>query len=107
LYGWDEAVLYTRNPVAVINDTKPPRRFDVWYDETVYRNVTWYEVVDGRLKGGKKETTTRADLIEWDKMGVPGEFLDETLNENGRERKMYSRGSVAQGRIGCRERSFI
>ncbi|KAB5585203.1 hypothetical protein GE09DRAFT_1048364 [Coniochaeta sp. 2T2.1] len=83
LYGWDEAMLYTRKPVALINDKKPERRFDYWYEGTVLRDVTWLQIVDGRLRGGLHKITTRADVIEWDETGVPGSFLDEaSLSEH-------------------------
>jgi hypothetical protein len=76
LYGWDEAMVYTRKPVAVITDKSPARRFHYWYDKTVLRDVTWLQMVDGRLRGGYQESTTRADVVEWDKNGIPGGFVD-------------------------------
>lgn len=75
LYGWDEAVAYTRRPVVIITDASPPRRFDYWQPNTVYQGVTWLRMVDGVLVGGYQETTTRADVINWDENGIPGEPL--------------------------------
>lgn len=72
LYGWDEAIAYTRKPVVIITDSKPPRRFDYWQPKTVYRGVTWLEMVDGVLHGGYQEVTKRSDVIKWDKEGIPG-----------------------------------
>lgn len=72
LYGWDEAVAYTRKPVVIITEAKPPRRFDYWQPDTVYKEVTWLQMVDGVLCGGYQETTTRADVIAWDRTGIPG-----------------------------------
>ncbi|KAK7709529.1 hypothetical protein SLS63_013207 [Diaporthe eres] len=72
LYGWDEAVLYTRGPVAVVDDVRPERRFDSWSPDAVLVGVTWLQVVDGELFGGYKEETTRADVITWDTKGIPG-----------------------------------
>lgn len=72
LYGWDEAVAYTRKPIIIITDAKPVRRFDYWQPATVYRDVTWLQMVDGVLYGSLQETTTRNDVIEWDRDGIPG-----------------------------------
>ncbi|KAH8588819.1 hypothetical protein B0O99DRAFT_600467 [Bisporella sp. PMI_857] len=77
LYGWDEAMIYSRKPIAIITDSKPNRRFCYWQPETVLENVTWYQIVDGKLHGGLKEKTTRADVIEWDEYGIPGGILGE------------------------------
>jgi len=68
-------MLYTRKPVAMINDKKPERRFDYWYEETLLTHVTWLEMVNGRLRGGLQKTTTHADVVEWDRTRVPGPFL--------------------------------
>lgn len=72
LYGWDEAVAYTRKPIVIITDAKPVRRFDYWQPTTVYRDVTWLQMVDGILHGSFQKTTTRKDVIEWDKNGITG-----------------------------------
>lgn len=77
LYGWDEAMIYTRKPVVVITDEKPVRRFDYWYEGTVLRGVTWLQVVDGRLRGEYQEKTTRNDVVGWDHNGLPGGYIDE------------------------------
>lgn len=77
LYGWDEAVLCTRKPVSVITGKKPAHRFDYWYADTVLHGVTWLQSVNGKLRGGLQDTTTRADLVEWDKTGIPGGLIDE------------------------------
>lgn len=77
LYGWDEAVAYTRRPIVIITNAKPARRFDYWHPDTVYQGVTWLQMVDGVLEGGYKETTTRADVIKWDEEGIPGGPLTE------------------------------
>lgn len=80
LYGWDEAMLYTRKPVVFINDTKPPRRFDYWYPDTVLRGVTWLQIADGELCGGYQETSTRADVVKWDKDGIHGGAVSQTIS---------------------------
>ncbi|KAF3763051.1 hypothetical protein M406DRAFT_73704 [Cryphonectria parasitica EP155] len=72
LYGWDEAVAYTRRPVVIVTGAKPLRRFDYWQPATVYRGVTWLQMVDGVLCGGYQEMTTRAHVVAWDKTGIPG-----------------------------------
>ncbi|KAI1865530.1 uncharacterized protein JN550_008287 [Neoarthrinium moseri] len=71
LYGWDEAVLFTRKPISVISTTKPDRRFDHWSPDSVYENVNWLQVVDGQWRGGFQAVTRRADVITWDKHGIP------------------------------------
>ncbi|KAK8856016.1 hypothetical protein PGQ11_011928 [Apiospora arundinis] len=79
LYGWDEAVVYTREPVAVIapSNPKPQRRFNYWYEGTVLRDVMWLQLDDkGRLYGGERvPMTKRADVIFWDGYGLPGAYL--------------------------------
>lgn len=40
LYGWDEAVLYTRGPVAVVDGVRPEHRFDSWSPDAVLVRVT-------------------------------------------------------------------
>lgn len=70
LYGWDEAMLYTRQPTVIITDDYPERRFQHWMPETVYHNVEWFRVVDGKLVGGRHRTTTREKLVEWEKQGM-------------------------------------
>lgn len=86
LYGWDEAVAYTRRPVVVVTGAKPARRFDYWQPggATVYRDVTWLQqAADGALHGGFWATTTRADVIAWDEGGIPGGPVDkETIERN-------------------------
>lgn len=74
LYGWDEAVLSTRNPVVVVTNARPERRFQYWRPtETFSRGIYWYRMVDGQLNGGFQATTTRADLVNWDLEGkFPG-----------------------------------
>lgn len=72
MYGWDEAVAYTRKPIVIITDAKPVRRFDYWQPTTVYRGVTWLQMVNGVLHGSFQETTTRSDVIAWDKSRIPG-----------------------------------
>lgn len=76
LYGWDEAVLYTRAPVAVVAPgagEKPRRRFNYWYAGTVLRDVQWLQLdAQGRLCGRRVAETRRADVIRWDEQGVPG-----------------------------------
>lgn len=66
LYGWDEAVVYVREPVAVITTKRPERRFDYWYMGTVMENVLWLKVKEGRLWGARKERTVREDVVKWD-----------------------------------------
>lgn len=79
LYGWDEAVLYTREPVAVIAPSpseKPRRRFNYWYEGTVLRDVQWLQLDEqGRLHGERVAATRRADVIRWDEHGVSGGYL--------------------------------
>lgn len=81
LYGWDEAVLYTRDPVAVIapcdtHTEKPRRRFNYWYESTVLRHVKWLQLDDkGQLRGERVPETRRADVIRWDENGIPGGLL--------------------------------
>ncbi|KAK8113441.1 hypothetical protein PG984_013967 [Apiospora sp. TS-2023a] len=81
LYGWDEAVLYTRDPVAVIAPTpsdgeKPQRRFNYWYEGTVLRDVRWLQLDEqGRLRGERVAETRRADVVRWDEHGIPGGYL--------------------------------
>lgn len=85
LYGWDEAVAYTRRPVVVVTGAKPARRFDYWQPggATVYREVTWLQqAADGALHGGFRATTTRADVIAWDEGGIPGGPVDKETIEN-------------------------
>lgn len=79
LYGWDEAVLYTRGPVAVVDDVRPARRFDSWSPDAVLFGITWLQVVDGKLVGGYKEETRRADVIKWDRKGIPGDPLTHEI----------------------------
>lgn len=79
LYGWDEAVAYTRKPIVIITDAKPVRRFDYWQPTTVYRDVTWLQMVDGVLHGSYQETTTRKDVIEWDRCGIPGGPVEKEM----------------------------
>ncbi|KAK8058095.1 hypothetical protein PG994_008543 [Apiospora phragmitis] len=82
LYGWDEAVLYTRDPVAVIAPSVPPaekprRRFNYWYEGTALRDVQWLQLDDkGRLCGERVPVTKRADVVRWDEHGIPGGPLD-------------------------------
>lgn len=71
VYGWDEAVLFVRKPISLVSYTKPSRRFDHWLSQTVHRGVNWVRVVDGRLSGGYQKATRRADVIAWDKYGIP------------------------------------
>lgn len=83
LYGWDEAVAYTRGPVVIVTDAKPARRFDYWQPGTVYQGVTWLQMVDGVLEGGYQDTTTRADVIKWDEEGIPGGPLTKKMPTTG------------------------
>lgn len=71
LYGWDEAVLYTRKPVVLLTNVKPERRFQHWQEATILFGVTWYRLVNGMLVGGYQAETTRAQLVEWDAKGIP------------------------------------
>ncbi|KAI1265483.1 hypothetical protein F5Y18DRAFT_386694 [Xylariaceae sp. FL1019] len=71
LYSWDEAIIFTRNPIAVITYSKPGRRFEKLADDTVFEGVNWFHVVDGQLRGGYQKETRRVDVIAWDKDGIP------------------------------------
>jgi len=64
LYGWDEAMLYTRDLVVVVTRKRPPRWFDILVEGMVLRGVTWSRVVDGRYEGGRVEVATRMDFFE-------------------------------------------
>ncbi|KAK7935984.1 hypothetical protein PG985_001479 [Apiospora marii] len=78
LYGWDEAVVYTREPVVVIAPSvgeKPRRRFNYWYEGTVLRDVLWLQLKEGRLYGERVAETRRADVVRWDEHGIPGSYL--------------------------------
>ncbi|KAK9774976.1 hypothetical protein AB5N19_12530 [Seiridium cardinale] len=88
-YGWDEAVLFTRNPIMIMSNTRPKRRFSPWHKETVCRNANWLELVDNRLCGGFQGLATRKDVIGWDKDGIPdGELRkDNLVLYEGREQK--------------------
>lgn len=90
MYGWDEAVLYTRNPIVVIADLKPPRRFDYWGRDTVYEGVTWLQVVDGNLCGSWQPKTTRKEVICWDGNGIPGGLLSKD------ELVVYKKGEATE-----------
>lgn len=54
-------------------------RFDNWYPNTILCGVTWLQVVDGELRGGRKRETTRTDVIRWDAHGIPGGPLSHAI----------------------------
>ncbi|KAK4444217.1 hypothetical protein QBC34DRAFT_309470 [Podospora aff. communis PSN243] len=84
LYGWDEAVVYTRRPVAAVSDRKPERRFETWVEGMVLRGVTWLRVDEGgRLRGGFVEETRRGDVVRWDGEGVPEGWIPGLDGEEG------------------------
>jgi hypothetical protein len=70
LYGWDEAIVYTRKPIVVIASSEPYLAY-CYTSETVDYGVNWLQRLDRKLHGGYVEEARRKDLVAWTKNGIP------------------------------------
>jgi hypothetical protein len=71
VYGHDEAVLYTRSPIVIIENSgsKADDRFLFLQPGTVIRDTTWLELKGSVLQGSFISELRREDAIRMDKEG--------------------------------------